>query len=81
MQGRLSVVREGEFVIGGTGGSNDGTTIVPGNLWALSLEPGKEGTMLWNRTFTPPVGGALGTIDPEDGVFLFEDRLELIRWA
>ncbi len=81
VQGRLLTVREGEFVIGGTGGSNDGTTVVPGNLWALSLEPGKEGTLLWNRTFTPPVGGALGTIDPEDGVFLFEDRLELVRWA
>jgi hypothetical protein len=81
VQGNLRVVREGEFVIGGTGGSNDGTTIVQGNLWALSLEPGKEGTLLWNRTFTPPVGGALGTIDPEDDVFLFEDRLELVRWA
>jgi hypothetical protein len=81
VQGRLLTVREGEFVIGGTGGSNDGTNVVQGNLWCLSLESGKEGTLLWNRTFTPPVGGALGTIDPEDGVFLFEDRLELVRWA
>jgi len=94
LSGSIQSVRDGEFVIGGTGGSNSETGgIVQGNLWCLSLKPGQEGTLLWNRTFTPPraavpdpsivnrAGATLGIVDPEDGVFLFEEQLTTRRWG
>jgi hypothetical protein len=72
VQGDILAVREGEFLIGGTGGTNNEDGIVLGNLWCLSLERGQEGTLLWNRTFTPPSSAgntsvALGSVVPEDG--------------
>jgi len=97
VQGSLLCVREGEFVIGGTSGNNQiGEPVVQGQLWALSLEPGKEGTLLWNRTFTPPYsvvpategGGTFGQrgmngpkVVPEYDVFLFDQDMTLQRWA
>jgi hypothetical protein len=96
VSGGILAVREGKYVIGGTGGTNRvGEAVVKGNLWALSLEPGKEGTMLWNITFTPPydevpstAGGLFGTggasltlVDPEDGVFVFSSAVTRQRWG
>jgi outer membrane protein assembly factor BamB len=94
VQGSMLAVREGEFVIGGTSGKHNDTYVEQGNLWALSLKPGEEGTLLWNRTFTPPLGvpdvaiGLFGagvmtgpTVDPEDGVFLFEQSITRERWG
>ncbi|XES78441.1 MAG: PQQ-binding-like beta-propeller repeat protein [Candidatus Bathyarchaeia archaeon] len=95
MKGSLLTVRQDDFVIGGTAGKNNGTYIEEGNLWCLSLKPGEEGTLLWNKTFTPPqsvpdlaagsgltsYGVGLGEVDPEDGVFLFEERMTLQRWG
>jgi hypothetical protein len=52
--GSIITVREGEYVIGGTSGKNNGTYSSPGTLWALSLKPGSEGTLLWNITYVPP---------------------------
>jgi hypothetical protein len=52
--GNLITVREGEYIIGGTEGKNNGTYTRPGTLWALSLKKGSEGTLLWNITYTPP---------------------------
>jgi hypothetical protein len=54
VSGSVLTIREGEFVIGGSGGKNNPDGLVKGNLWALSLEEGKEGTLLWDITFTPP---------------------------
>ncbi|TRZ48488.1 MAG: hypothetical protein D4S01_10210 [Dehalococcoidia bacterium] len=54
VSGSILAVREGQFVIGGTQGSNDPSGIVPGNMWALSLKPGEEGKLLWNYTYTSP---------------------------
>jgi outer membrane protein assembly factor BamB len=81
VQGTIRAVREDQYVIGGTSGRNDGTTVVQGNLWALNLKPDSNGiitpTLLWNITFTPPSSMpgnttiSMGTVDPEDGVFLF----------
>jgi len=80
VQGSIRVVREDKYVIGGTAGSNDENGIVQGNLWALNLKPDANGvvtpTLLWNITFTPPSSAGnrtirMGTVDPEDGVFLF----------
>jgi hypothetical protein len=52
--GSLITVREGQYIIGGTSGKNNGTYSSPGTLWALSLKPGQEGTLLWNITYVPP---------------------------
>lgn len=85
--GTIRAVREDKFVIGGVDGVNNNTVVKQGHLWALSLESGKEGTLLWNISFTPPktipetvMAGAnpawrgqarITHVDPEDGVFLF----------
>jgi hypothetical protein len=86
VQGSLRCVREGEFIIGGTTGSNNEDGVVKGTLWALSLEEGKEGQLLWTYDFTPPSSAgnltvSMGTVDPEDGVFLFESRQTRQRWG
>jgi hypothetical protein len=96
VSGGILAVREGEYIIGGTGGTNRvGEAAVQGNLWCLSLEPGKEGTLLWQISFTPPyddvpsiVGGLFGTggvsltlVDPEDGVFIFSSAVNRQRWG
>jgi hypothetical protein len=95
--GTIRAVREGEYIIGGSGGKNNGTYVLPGYLWALSLKPGSEGTLLWNITFTPPQqasdlalsGGGLfaagamqgPTVVPEDDVFLFNEVLDRYWWG
>jgi hypothetical protein len=95
VQGDILAVREGEFIIGGTEGANyPGKPVEQGNLWALSLEKGQEGTLLWNRTFTPPRASAVPgetvnsyrgmqyeTISPEDGVFIYMEQLTRKYWG
>jgi hypothetical protein len=86
VQGSILAVREDQYVIGGTTGSNNEQGIVQGNLWALSLKAGEEGTLLWKRTFTPPSSAgnlsvSIGTVDPEDGVFTFKETKTRQRWA
>jgi len=94
VEGGIRAVREGEYVIGGTGGQNDDEAVVQGNLWALSLKPGQEGTLLWSISFTPPRASTTATLNyrgaypvsgptvvPEHNVFLFEESLTLRRWA
>jgi hypothetical protein len=88
VQGSIRAVREDQFVIGGTTGSNNEQGIVQGNIWALNLKPDSDGhitpTLLWNRTFTPPSSAGNSTVvmsfvDPEDGIFLFWNRM-LKQW-
>jgi hypothetical protein len=88
VQGSILAVREDQYVIGGTAGSNNEQGIKQGNLWALNLDPeeGAMGVLLWNRTFTPPSSAgnltvSMGTVDPEDGVFLFSCALTRTRWG
>ncbi|MCW4019105.1 MAG: PQQ-binding-like beta-propeller repeat protein [Candidatus Bathyarchaeota archaeon] len=94
VQGSILAIREDQYVIGGTSGKNNGDTVEQGNLWALSLKAGEEGTLLWNITYTPPQtvasdasGGLWGqimsgpTVDPEDGVFTFAETLTRQRWG
>jgi hypothetical protein len=94
VQGSLLTVREGECAIIGTSGKNNGTVVQDGHLWAISLEAGEEGTLLWDVTFTPPqsvpdiasgtfgIGGMSGpTVDPEDGVFLFSESITRQWWC
>jgi hypothetical protein len=91
VQGSIRAVREDQFVIGGTTGSNNELGIVQGNLWALSLKQGEEGKLLWNITFTPPktavpstksaTGVTMNNVDPEDGVFTFSESVTRTRWV
>jgi hypothetical protein len=87
VSGSIRAVREGEFVIVGTTGSNNEDGVVLGNLWCLSLEPGKEGTELWKITFTPPssinrrIQMPSGGFSPEDGVFTFSCDETVQRWG
>ncbi len=52
--GTILAVEPGEYVVGGVGGIHNSTTIVKGNLWALSVKPEDAGRLLWNISFTPP---------------------------
>jgi hypothetical protein len=90
VQGTIRAVREDQYVIGGTVGSNDERGVTQGNLWALSLKQGEEGRLLWNITFTPPktavpstkgTGITIGTVDPEDGIFTFRESVTRTRWV
>lgn len=56
VQGSLRAVKEGDIAVGGTTGTNDGSQLIQGNLWALNLNPqkGQVGSLLWNITYTPP---------------------------
>jgi hypothetical protein len=92
VSGSIQTIRENQFVIGGTQGKNNGTHIIEGNLWALSLEKGQEGTLLWSITFTPPEGppdfvpsryaGVGGfQVVPEYDVFLFCSKHTMQRWG
>jgi len=88
----IRVVREDEYVIFGTTGTNDADGIAPCWMMAISLEPGQEGTKLWETSFTPPYadawaagffGAGLGLDDvyPEDEVITFSDRITLKRYG
>ena len=94
LPGGIFEVREDQYVIGGTSGQNDDEAVIEGTLWALSLEKGKEGTLLWQISFTPPkaclplamaprqrttITGP--TVDPEDGVFLFSEDETTTWWG
>ena len=95
IQGSILAIRQDKYIIGGTSGKNNDTYLLQGNLWCLNLDPtkGAIGSLLWNITFTPPktqtdlaagsglsaAGISLVSVDPEDGVFIFNDRLTL-QW-
>ena len=73
-------------MIVGTAGRNDDRGIVPGWLMGISLETGKEGTKLWEGTFTPPFAGKSETVQlsqfaPEDGMFFFSCAETLVRYG
>ena len=88
-QTTIRAVREGKFIIGGSGGTNNpGSPVVPGVMWCMNLDPAKGviGTILWNRTFTPPLTAgnmtvSFGKVDPEDGVFTFSSAQKLAYWV
>jgi outer membrane protein assembly factor BamB len=82
----IRAVREDQFVIGGSAGSNNEQGITKGHLWALSLKDGEEGRLLWDKPFTPPSSAGNKTVsfravDPEDGVFLFSSTQEREWWC
>jgi hypothetical protein len=96
LTGSIRQIIEGEYIIGGTSGQNDKDGLEEGIMWAISLEKGKEGILLWNKTFTPPYniiggtggGGVFGygqvsgpTVDVENRIFYFESQLERKVWV
>jgi hypothetical protein len=85
-QTTILAVREGEYILGGSVGSNDESGVTQGVMWKLSLERGQEGVLMWNRTFTPPFKDKqenvqLSQLAPEDGMFFFSCAETLTRWG
>jgi hypothetical protein len=96
LPGNVLAVQEDEILIGGTAGKNNGTYIEEGTLWALSLEAGNEGELLWEYDYVPPERLAPDQIadtpasrnqmygpfvDIEDGVFHFVDGASVRRYG
>ncbi len=95
VQGSILEIIPEQQIIGGTPGKRNATYTLDGNLWAISLKPGEEGKLLWNKTFTPPetivndfVGGIFGygkmtgpQVDSANHVFLFSESITRNRWA
>ncbi len=54
VQGSILEVIEDKWVVGGVAGKQNQTHIEPGHIWKLNLQPGQEGTLISNVTFTPP---------------------------
>jgi hypothetical protein len=84
----IQAVRQDKYVIFGTAGRNDERGLASGWMMAVSLEPGKEGTKLWESTFTPPFASQAGNVSvsltgvyPEDEVILFWSAKLVKRWA
>jgi hypothetical protein len=82
----IRAIREGEYIILGNQGSNDGTTVVKGQLQTFSLEEGKEGQKIDDVEFVPPstagnVSVSLTGVYPDDGVICFEASKTLKRWG
>jgi len=94
LPGSIYAVVEGEYIIGGTAGQNDAEIVEEGTMWALSLEAGKEGTVLWQYDYMPPRAYAPASqaprgrypvsgpyVAPEYDVFHFYDPNTLQRWG
>ncbi len=52
----------------------------PYTVWALSLKPGHEGTLLWIQNYTAPDGVTrrLPTVDPINRVFILRDKETMV---
>ena len=95
VQGTIRWVREGIDIVGGTVGTNNGTTIVQGNFWAINLDPtkGVVGSLLWNETYTAPEmasslsyagtrpGMMYESMSVEDGVFIYRQDMTRQYWG
>jgi hypothetical protein len=84
----IRAVRQDKYVIFGTAGRNDERGVVPGWNIAVSLEPGKQGRVMWQSTLTPPMASqalnqtvSFTGLYPEDGVILYESADMLKRWG
>jgi outer membrane protein assembly factor BamB len=82
----IRAVREGEYIIFGSTGTNNEEEVVPGNWMAFSLEEGREGTKLWESTVTPPFsstewysGVGFTDVFPEQEVLVWNSATELIN--
>ncbi len=86
--GSIQSVRQDEYMVIGTAGQNNENGVVPAYSLCVSLEPGKQGTKLWDITYTPPfaslasnVSISLTAVFPEEKVVCFESTKLLKRWG
>jgi hypothetical protein len=85
-QTTIRAVRVDDAIYGGRTGTNNEAGVTPGVMWKMSLKPGEVGTIVWNKTFTPPSTAGNRTItqaqvDPEDGIFIFRSAQDRIRYV
>jgi hypothetical protein len=84
----IEAIRAGEYIIVGDQGINDDDETEDAWLMAFSLEPGREGNLLWSTSFTPPYaatwsagffgnGMSLDSVVPEDEVVVYYDNIQL----
>jgi outer membrane protein assembly factor BamB len=70
LPGSISAVLSDRVLGSSASGINMGDK--PIALWAFSLKPGQEGTLMYNTTWQPPAGDldiSVGEVSLEDGVF------------
>lgn len=82
----IRYVKEGEYIIGGSQGSNDEQGVVNGVLWKISLVDGQEGQLLWSEEFVPPSSAGSAPVSftgvfPESGMFCFDSQRQVKRWG
>jgi hypothetical protein len=95
--GTIRAIRQDNYMIVGSQGWNDGTTITKGWMEAISLAPNaSRGQKLWEMTYTPPFadpainvsrpaaftgGMGLAGVYPEDNVLVWTDPQTCQRWV
>jgi hypothetical protein len=84
--GTIREIREGEYMIIGTTGTNDEQGVAPCWMMAISLAPGSEGQKLWEKSFTPPSGAdseavSLDMVCGEENMVLFSKAKTLERFG
>jgi outer membrane protein assembly factor BamB len=76
VSGSIRYVFPGDRIIG-TDADDRLLTPDPWELWALSLKPGEEGKLLWQKTFPGPEGNTtlnLQSVDPDSGIIVMSNR-------
>jgi len=81
LMGGIDAVLE-DRLIGSSGLELNQYTSDPWTVWALSLELGNEGELLWRKDYPAPAGNLtlnMGSISLEDGVFTIQSK-ETMQW-
>lgn len=71
LEGSVNAILD-DRIIGTTAGGWTGMGEAPIEMWCISIEPGKEGQLLWQKSWQPPVGElsiSWSTASSEEGVF------------
>ena len=81
ISGGIDAIEYGNMMVGGSGPSGTYYTNA-WQMWALSLEPGREGQLLWKTDFPAPPGNKTwrqGPMSIADGVMTFFEK-ETQQW-
>jgi outer membrane protein assembly factor BamB len=81
LRGGIDLILE-DRIIGSSGLELTQYTSDPWSVWALSLEPGNEGELLWRKDYPAPAGNLtlnMGSVSLEDGVFTIQSK-ETMQW-
>ncbi|GAI86335.1 unnamed protein product, partial [marine sediment metagenome] len=84
ISGSIIAIFAGDLILGSTSLTPPGERFMtpPYSRWALSLEPGREGELLWLENYTPPPGNLSiwsGPVSVEDRVFTMMSK-ETRQW-